>query len=129
MTTMQDIVTGAARRIRIIGAGESLSAEDSSDILAALNTLMAQWQAEGIDIGWTTSLAASATFPLEAKHEDGVKALLAKRVAEDFGEPVSNALAVAAIAGWQLLWADYHVPDSMRVDDALRYMPSRRRAV
>lgn len=127
MATMADIVTGAAKRLRIIAADETLDANDSADILQALNDMFASWEAKGVNILFTADLALTATFPLTDKHIAGVKAMLAERVAEDFGKPVSAILARDALDGWSAVNADYRLPDDMQVDRALANLPSQRR--
>jgi len=129
MATMNDIVTGAARRIRQIGLTETLDSAEAAAFLAALNDMLSSWQADGIDIGWTAALKIGATFPMEAKHEQGVKALLGKRVSEDAGKPVTRQLDIDAKRGWNAILADYHLPDPMRSDAALANMPSQRRII
>lgn len=127
MTTMQDIVRGAAKRIGVIRGAEDMDSSDAGDFLEALNGMMAMWPAQGVDVLWSSALALTDTFPLEAKHEEGVKAMLAVRYAEQFGKAVGPILARDERAGWNALFADYHLPDPMRVDQALANMPSQRR--
>ncbi|RMF00499.1 MAG: hypothetical protein D6773_11345 [Alphaproteobacteria bacterium] len=127
MATMRDIVDGAARRLRIIGAGEALDAGDADALLTALNDMMASWSKRGVDIGWSGALALSATFPLEDAHIEAVKAMLAVRAADDFGTSPSEVTVRDAREGWRMIQADYMVPDTMFVDRALRNMPSQRK--
>lgn len=47
MTTARDIIKSALRKIAVLGAGASLSANEADDALNALNSMLASWSAEG----------------------------------------------------------------------------------
>lgn len=127
MATMRDIVKGAALRQRISDTVDDLDASDAARILQALNDMMGSWKLRGVDIGWSAALGLSATFPLSIEHEAGVKAMLAVRISDDYGKPISKQLNDDALAGWRAIQADYTLPDGMAVDAALINMPSQRR--
>lgn len=127
-TTTRDIVDGAAKRLGLIRAGEALEAADAADILQALNDMLAGFEAKGLNLGRTKKLKLSNAFLLTEIHEEGLKAMLAERVAEDFGLPVTRLLARDARAGRNALSADYRLPDPMRVDRTLAAMPSQKRS-
>lgn len=129
MATMRDIVNGAATRLRKTRAGRALPPTDFADILEALNDMMGSWEGKGININWSGALTENDTFPLDLKHEAGVKAMLAVRVSEDFGKAVGAVLARDAQDGWNAIMADYDLPDQIRVDEALSNMPSQRRII
>ena len=129
MATMRDIVDGAAKRLGVIRSGESLDANDSADILQALNDMMGSWEGRGVNIAWSSDLALSGTFPLADKHKEGVKAMLAVRITDEFPLPVSAILARDASDGWNAIQADYILPDPIAVDLGLRNMPSQRRSI
>lgn len=129
MATMRDIVTGAATRIRLIQPGDAVDASDAADILQALNDYLASLEGRGLNINWAADLTLNDTFPLADKHIAGMKAMLAERIAEDLGKPVTNILARDARDGWNALDADYRLPDPMRADTALSNMPSQRRII
>lgn len=127
MATMRDIVDSAAKRLRIVGAGEDLPPEHGADILSALNDMMASWEKKGVNIAWPGSLTLNNTFPLDDAHIEGVKAMLAVRVAGDFGKVADQETRMAASDGWTAIQGDYILPDAMAVDEALANMPSQRR--
>lgn len=127
MATMRDIVTGAAKRLRMIGPADSLEAEDASDMLQALNDMLGSWVAMGVNINWGDDLGLSATVPLDAKHNAGLKAMLAQRYAEDTGKAITPQLARDADDGWHAINADYRLPEQMSCDSALTSMPLQRR--
>jgi hypothetical protein len=49
-TTASDIVQAALKEINVLAAGETMSAEDGSDGLAALNLLVDEWSAQRLQI-------------------------------------------------------------------------------
>lgn len=127
MSTMRDIVTGAALRQRVCDAIDDLDANDAARILQMLNDMMGSWKKQGVDIGWTGELGLSGTFPLSDEHIAGVKAMLAVRLSDDYAKVISAQLQIDATSGWNAIQADYLLPDVAAVDYALRNMPSQRR--
>ena len=47
MTTAQEIINGACRKIHVLGRGQTLSASDASDGLSALNAMLGSWNIDG----------------------------------------------------------------------------------
>lgn len=125
-TTGLDIVTGALKRLRVIASNETPSAEDAKDGLAALNDMMFALKVDNVNTHWT-ELTLAGEFPLDPEHVQGVKAMLAVRVAEDFGKPVGPKLAEDAENGEQLLRADYGYVRPLKADTMLRATTSQRR--
>lgn len=127
MASMRDIVASAALRLRLVGGGETLEAADAADMLQALNDMMGSWEGRGVVINWSGDLTLNDEFPIADKHIAGVKAMLARRFANESGKPVTPQLEKDAIDGWNAIAADYLLPDMLRVDRALAFMPSQRR--
>jgi hypothetical protein len=118
VSSSAQIVSRALRRLKVIGAGEDPSADDAADGLAALNAMIAGWEADGVKV--------SGDVPLDARFEEGVVALLAVRLADDFGTSPSAGVVRDAENGWSRLQAAFnHVPLA-QFDSALRNMPSQR---
>ena len=126
MSTILDIVNGALKRIRVIASDETANNVDAADALSALNDMMTAFDMEGADTQWTAR-ALTDNFPLNARHEGGVKALLAVRLAEDFGKPIGAVLARDADQGKSSLQNDYSIIENMTIDQDLLNMPSQRR--
>lgn len=124
-TTLRDIVTNALRDARIIAAEETPSAADAAEGLRYLNQMMTQFAAADVFTGWA-DLTLNDTFPLEDKHRAGVTAMLQKALSEAFGRPITQDLAMRAQRGESLLLADYADLDPLRMDTAIRRMPSQR---
>lgn len=124
MATIQDICTGALRKLGVVSANETPSTNDAGFCLSELNDMMAEMPAHQIYLNWT-ALGLSDTFPLDSKHEGGVKAMLAVRVSPGFGGDalLSAVLVRQANDGYSRLFGDYHRPDELAVDDGLQDMP------
>lgn len=126
MTTMNDIVTGALKRLRVINARQTPDGVAASDGLTALNEMMHSWKAKGVDTDHDT-LTASDDFPLDDEHIHGVKALLAVRLASDYGVSIDDGVVRDANMGWEGLEAEFVKPaEDATVDAGLRNLTSRR---
>ena len=118
MSTSSDIVKRALKRLGILAPGEDMSAADGADGNAVLNALIASWENDGVIV--------SPDVPLPARHEEGIVALLAVRLALDYGMVASDQIQVDASKGWDALLADYIRPPLSQFDTALKNMPSQR---
>lgn len=94
MSTATEIATKALKRINVIGAGETPAAPDLADSIDALNAMIASWEADGL---------SGDTLPLDKRFEQGIIALLAVRLAEDFGKSPGPVLMRDAANGWAAL--------------------------
>jgi hypothetical protein len=115
MSSSAQIVTRALKRLGLVEPGETPAAADAEDGLSALNSMLAGWQADGINV--------SPDVPLPAKHEEGVVALLAIRLAPDYNRTPSPLVFADADKGMRRLEADYFSAPLASFDSAL-YMPS-----
>jgi hypothetical protein len=118
MSSSADIVTRALKRLKLLEPGETPAAEDAADGLAALNAMIAGWDADGLNV--------SPDVPLGARHEEGVVALLAVRLAEDYGKTPGSVLIRDADMGYQRLQNEYFRVPTANMDSALTNMPSQR---
>lgn len=104
MATATEIATKALRRLRVIGAGETPSADQVANAIDALGVMISSWTARGL---------TNDTLPLLATQEHGVTALLAVQLAEDYGKQAGPALLADANHGWHNLCGAYFtVPSS-----------------
>lgn len=117
MSSSAQIVTRALRRLKVLGANEDPAAADAADGLAALNAMLAAWQAKGVYV--------AGDVPLEARFEEGVVALLAVRLADDFSATASASVVRDAEEGWNALTAAFCPVPSAQFDSALTNMPSQ----
>jgi homospermidine synthase len=120
MTTARDIVHAALRKALVIGAGDDAAADDASDALFALNSMMHGWKARSVDVSHT-DLALSDAFPLDAQFIEGTVYMLASRLAPDYQVPQP----FDADDWFRTLQAAYHTPLEIAVENALTRPPSR----
>jgi hypothetical protein len=117
VSSSAQIVTRALKRLGLVEPGETPAAADAEDGLAALNAMLAGWQADGINV--------SPDVPLPAKHEEGVVAMLAVRLAEDYGRSPGPILLRDAGQGLRRIEADYVSAPLAVFDLALIASPSK----
>ena len=98
MATAQQIATRALRRIRVIAVDETPSAADMDTSSEALNAMIASWEAKGL---------SGDTLPLDARFEQAVVAMLAVRLADEYGKEPTAVLARDADDGWSDLRAAF----------------------
>lgn len=99
MATVLEIVTDSLRQIGVIGQTKTPSAEQGADAVAKLNDLMQSLQEDEIDLGWGVKASTASTYVLPLGLVEGIKAMLAMKLAGTYGvEPpaVTSALAAAA---------------------------------
>ena len=126
---MQDIVDGALRKLSVLSREEQASGPLGDQTVVSYNEMLHGWRKKSVDVNHSTQTITD-TFQLDDMHVEGVKALLAVKIAPDHQE--SNSADMPAIRreandGWHGLIADYWVIDEMQVDTALQYLPSQRR--
>lgn len=80
MATNLDVITRALRIANIIREGEVPPAATSEEGLEALNDMMADWEANGIELGYFPQTSLSATIPVEDKDLRGIKYNLALEI-------------------------------------------------
>lgn len=120
MATATQIAERALKRLGIVDSLHSPSAADSEHTIEALNAMIESWDAEGL------SFATPADdLPLDPKYEAGLIAMLAVRMAEDFGLTPGPVLVRDADRGWAQLQAAYITPPAVEFDRALTRTASR----
>lgn len=124
--TVAQLLNRAARRLRIVPAGDTLDAEDLADALAAYNSMMFGFEAAGLTLtdsvaaAYTHAIQASSdTFPLADKHFDSVFGVLLERLIGQF--PVDQSTAQGAgneiATGWSRMYGAFLVVDEANVQD------------
>jgi len=88
-----DIITDAARIMNALDETSAPSPEQGVMWLAALNDLMAEFEATGIRLGWFPQTDLSATAPLQNADVRAVKLCLAAEIASRLGQPLSPETA------------------------------------
>jgi hypothetical protein len=101
---VKEVVERALRRIGYQSAGDDLPPDDARDGAAILSSMMAGWPRRGLS-GYThAALTMDSDFPLTEEHHEGVIAMLALRLTDDFApEADTPTLRKDAALGWSIL--------------------------
>jgi len=105
-----------------IPASAVIKSIDATTLFAGAITLDQNATVTGTDVSLTF-----APLPLAAKFEAAVTALLAVRIAPDFGMEPGPTLLRAAKDGWNMLQAAFIQAPDAKFDTTLTHMPSQRR--
>jgi hypothetical protein len=97
--TNQKMLDRAMFLIGNLEAGETTTAADSADLLAALNGMMAMWALEDKDLQYPPQDTLTDTFPLPLWTEEPIAYNLAMRAATLFSLPVPPDVAFIARSG------------------------------
>ncbi len=103
MTTNLDIVTDAYRMVNIIPMQSAPSAELGSAGLRRLNSMLAFWASDGIDLGWFSQDDLTADAPLDDAVLEGVTANLAVRLAGTAGVQAPPEVRQTALDAYSTL--------------------------
>lgn len=85
MATNLDVITEAMQKANIINEKETPSGTQGEKGLTLLNDLMADWEEDGIELGFYPQTSLSGTIPVDDRHLRGVKYNLARAMAADYG--------------------------------------------
>lgn len=110
MTTNAVLATQALKRLRLVGTGQNPAAADLQDAIDALESMHGSWTADGLVV---------PALPLNTRFDQGVIAMLAVRLAGDYGKPIDAVLARDAKRGEQQLQAAFFGVPASRFDDGL----------
>lgn len=106
MATALDVTTRALRRLGVLHATETPRAADAQHGIDTLNSMIASWPAQGMEISDTS-------LPLADRFEQGVIALLAVRLSEDYGVTPGPVLLSDADTGWRTLMAAFFLVEPL----------------
>jgi hypothetical protein len=85
---MSDIINRAYRKLGIIAFDIDMTADQASEGLETLNSLLHEWKLRSVDISHS-DLALSGTFPLGDEYKEGVIHILAGRLSPNYEAPAS----------------------------------------
>lgn len=120
MTTVNDIIARAYRKLNISGASEPLDGSQITEGVDAFNDMLFAWKLKSVDVGHTAK-AASDAFPLADEFIEGTVYLLASRLAPNYVVPA----AFDADDWFRSIQAAYAEIPELTVDAALtRNWPS-----
>ena len=126
MTTWNELIEGALKRIAVVQTGETPSGEEYLDGVRSMNRMIAGWRLKGIYMPFTPVADADGgdTVTLDDEEMDAVETNLELRLSSDYGKQPSGLLLREASDGWNGLYAKYGQSIDQTVDRAL--LPSRR---
>lgn len=110
MATAAEISTRALKRLAIVDSHETPGAADMAHTSEALNAMIQGWEADGL---------SGDTLPLDPRFEQGLIAMLAVRVAEDFGKTPGPVLLRDADEGWARIQSAFFVVPKSRFENGL----------
>jgi hypothetical protein len=96
MATNLDVITDAMRRMNIIHERETPSSTQGQQGLDLLNDMLADWEEDGIELGYYPQTSTSATIPVEDHALRGIKYNLALEFGAEYGLEPAPTLAERA---------------------------------
>lgn len=112
MATATEIATSALRRLNVVDALSSPSAAHVDSATAALTAMLASWEGQWL---------SGDVLPLDARFEQGIVALLAVRLAEDYGKTPGPVLLRDAKDGWAAIQGAFWAVPTQRFESGLIY--------
>lgn len=112
MATAAQIATRALRRIRVIGADDTPSAADIDAATEALDAMIASWEAGAL---------SGDVLPLDSRFEQGIIAMLAVRIAGDYGKAPDAVLVRDAEAGERAISGAFFAVPQQKFEAGLIY--------
>lgn len=103
MSTNLQVITDALRAINVIDETETPSAEQGAHCLRQMNQMIAEWEVDGVRLGYFAQVSTAASCPVPDWAENGVSMKLALRVAAHFGAQVPIGTAAAANDGYETI--------------------------
>lgn len=117
--TVQELLTDAYLELNVIRENQALSAEQAATGLRKLNQMLADWEKDGIDLGYYPQTLLTATVPITPDAERGVMLNLVIELAGAFGAQVSAATARNASQAYTRLERDAAIV----VEQSLDHLP------
>ena len=94
--TVIELLTDALQEINVIDQNEPPSAEQGVKALRRFNQMMADWERDGIRLGYYPQSDMDATVPIGSADELGVTLNLAVSLAPSYGIEITDGLRVQA---------------------------------
>ncbi len=124
MTHVITTIKGALRAIQVLESGEEPSASEGVDALQNLNEMMHGWRNRNVNVDHVT-LTLTDELKIDERHHEGIRYLLAVRLAPEYEKAVSVEVATLAESGWRGIQSHFTVPNDLK-PEGLESMPSRR---
>lgn len=94
-----DIIKDAYRAIGVIGETETPSAEQGAYGVTKLNDMMAGLAESGLDFGYAPVSSTTSTVVIRAGFVEGIKAMLAIKLAANYGAEIPPSVIASAESG------------------------------
>ena len=104
--TVRRLLSDAYLELGIIRENEELSPEQLSTGIRKLNQMLADWEADGIELGYYPQTVATANVPITAGAERAVTFNVAIEIAGSFGAPIPPSTAKVAAESYRRLERD-----------------------
>jgi citrate lyase gamma subunit len=99
MTQVAQIVQDTLLELRVIGSNEAPDDDDARDCVRSLNTMMREWEVDGIALGWSDVMDVTDTLHVPPEAEGALTFNLAVRMAAQFGKELRQDTVAKADAG------------------------------
>lgn len=119
MTTANDIVEAAWRRITVSASEESINAAEAADLLEILNDYLSTLKARGASYTHYALILAN-TIQTPPELDGPLKTVLAWKGCEHFGKPIPPGLAIEGEKGDNFILGVMMVPVDLTVEEGLR---------
>lgn len=129
MATIRDVITRAYRLCGVADPEVPVTAQQATDGLEALNSMLSSWEARGAYVGHDTDYTLNSEFEtgeLPDRYREPVTWLLAEVLAEEYGRPLTPTKAKKVKDSWDTIQANYMRPAKLTMDKGLERMPSQR---
>lgn len=103
MTTSLDLISGGLKLLGVKAAETPIEAAEAQDGLETLNDMMTELEETGIKIGYIPATDVNADIFPPVSTIGSIKALLAVRMAPEYGKVISPTLAARAVASDRML--------------------------
>lgn len=116
-----EVIQDALRLIGVLPEGQTASAEQGEDALRTMNDLLAEWSADGIEVGHFPQTDTTEDFPAGYEVAAAIKYNLALHLAPQYGRQVDQVVGVFAEKFYKRLLRDAVVSNIKEVD--VTYVP------
>lgn len=121
MATMQDVIERAYRKLGIVAYDTAMTADEASEGLDTLNSLLHEWKLRDVDITHT-DLELVDTFPLGDEFKEGTVHILASRLSPNYEVPAN----FDPDHFFRVIQAAYLAIDEVSLDKAVTEVPSKK---
>jgi hypothetical protein len=105
MTTALQIVRGALLKLRVTDASSATDEQQLKDGMAALNRMVRTWEAFEQTVGWSDVDDGEDVLNTPPELDDALIYNLATRMADDYGQPLTQTVMLLAAEGMALISA------------------------